>query len=379
MAQPKAIAIAAGLLVLLAIVPGLPAVPFLTLAAVLGLVAWRLLRAPVAAPGEATPAAASATSAARAQPGAGADAVPPPVLTPIAVEVGAEIGALLGPKAPADVGAFATDVVPRLRERMFAELGLPVPVVRLRPAVTGLGPTAFVVRINEVPLARGDIARDGLADAAARLGDELAAVVRRYGHELFGLEETQGLLDALERTHPALVREVVPKLISPVLLTDVLRRLVEEGISLRNLRDILGALAEWAPQDRDPVALTEHVRVALRRAITYKHAGDAGVLAAYLLDPMIEDAIRESIQKTPTGSYLALEPQISRDIVAAVGRALGPDGAASAVLLTGVEIRRYVRRLVEGAHPGLAVLSYQELAPEAQIRPIARISIAGTA
>ena len=203
----------------------------------------------------------------------------------------------------------------------------------------------------------------------------MLALVRRYGHELFGLEETQGLLDALERTHPALIREVVPKLISPVLLTDVLRRLVEEGISLRNLRDILGALAEWAPQERDPVALTEHVRVALRRAITYKYAGDTGVLAAYLLDPMIEDAIRDAIQKTATGSYLALEPQISRDIIGAVGRALGPEGWNGAVLLTGVEIRRYVRRLVETDHPGLAVLSFQELAPEAQIRPIARIGV----
>ena len=93
------------------------------------------------------------------------------------------------------------------------------------------------------------------------------------------------------------------------------------------------------------------MRVALRRAITYKHAGDGGVLAAYLLDPMIEDAIREAIQKTATGSYLALEPQISRDILAAVGRALGPEGSNGAVLLTGVEIRRYVRRLVETRAP----------------------------
>jgi len=381
MAQPKAIAIAAGLLALLAIVPGLPAPPFLTLAAVMGLVAWRLLRAPHAvAPGAAT--AATMTAAGDGGPrvqsgaaGAAADGMPPPVLTPIAVEVGSALGALLAPRSPADAGAFATEVVPQLRERMFAELGLPLPLIRLRHATAGLAPNAFIIRINEVPLARGDIAPDTLSGAAGRLQDEVAAVIRRYGHELFGLEETQGLLDALERSHPALVREVVPKLISPVLLTDVLRRLVEEGISLRNLRDILGALAEWAPQDRDPVALTEHVRVALRRAITYKHAGDAGVLAAYLLDPMIEDAIRESIQKTATGSYLALEPQISRDIVAAVGRAIGPGGAAGAVLLTGVEIRRYVRRLIEGEHPGLAVLSFQELAPEAQIRPIARISV----
>ena len=149
--------------------------------------------------------------------------------------------------------------------------------------------------------------------------------------------------------------------------------------------DARGGWAEWGAKScahwlsyRCSIGLgaaREHVRVALRRVITYRHAGDAGVLAAYLLDPMIEDAIRDGIQKTATGSYLALEPQISRDIIAAVGRALGPEGSNGAVLLTGVEIRRYVRRLVEVEHPGLAVLSFQELAPEAQIRPIARISV----
>ena len=377
MAQPKAIAIAAGLLVVLAAVPGLPGVPFLTLAVVLGLIAWRLLRTPARAGDAAEAATVAATGgvAAHGQAARAGEGAPAPVLTPIAVEVAGELGALLGPRAVGDAGSFVTDVVPRVRERLFAELGLSLPVVRLRPGVPGLAPTAFVIRLNEVPLGRGDVPREDWDQAGMRLGDEVLALVRRYGHELFGLEETQALLDALERTHPALVREVVPKLISPVLLTDVLRRLVEEGISLRNLRDILGALAEWAPQERDPVALTEHVRVALRRAITYKHAGDAGVLAAYLLDPMIEDAIRDAIQKTAAGSYLALEPQISRDIIAAVGRALGPEGSNGAVLLTGVEIRRYVRRLVELEHPGLAVLSFQELAPEAQIRPIARISV----
>jgi type III secretion protein V len=374
MAQPKAIAIAAGLLLLLAVVPGLPGVPFITLAAVLGLVAWRLLRTPATPASEETAVAAGGAVGAQA---ARAPFAPVPVLTPIAVEVSDELGALLGPRGPGDAGSFATDVVPRLRERLFAELGLTLPVVRLRPGVAGLGPTSFVIRLNEVPLGRGELPRQDWAEAGEQLGAQVLALARRYGHELFGLEETQALLDALERTHPALVREVVPKLISPVLLTDVLRRLVEEGISLRNLRDILGALAEWAPQERDPVALTEHVRVALRRAITYKHAGDSGVLAAYLLDPMIEDVIREGIQKNATGSYLALEPQISRDIITAVGRALGPEGANGAVLLTGVEIRRFVRRLVELEHPALAVLSFQELAPEAQIRPIARITVAG--
>ncbi len=373
MAQPKALAIAAGLLALLAIVPGLPTVPFLTLAVILGAVAWRLLR--TAAPAAETLAAAGAArvegaagARAGAPRGAAADeALLSPLLTPIAVEVSAALGAYLE--------GFATEVVPRLRERLFAELGLPLPAVRLRVGAGGLAEGAFVIRLNEVPLVRGELARADWGVAGARLGDEALALLRRYGHELFGLEEAQALLDALERTHPALVREVVPKLVSLVLFTDIARRLVEEGISLRNLRDILGALAEWAPHDRDPVALTEHVRAALRRVITHRHTGDAGALAAYLLDPMIEDAIRDSVQKTATGSYLALEPQLSHDIVAAIGRAVGPGATGGAVLLTGAEIRRYVRRLIETEHPDLPVLSFQELAPEAQIRPIARISV----
>ena len=298
------------------------------------------------------------------------------MLTPIAVEVSAELAALLGPPEPKGRGAFAAEVVPRVRDRLFAELGLTLPAVRLRADVEGLSGGAFVVRLNEVPLARGEIARADFATAGARLGDEILALMRRYGHELLGVQETQALLDGLERTHPALVREVVPKLVSPVLLADVLRRLVEEGISLRNLRDVLGALAEWAPHERDPVVLAEHVRAALRRTITFRHVRAGGVLSAYMLDGLIEDTIRDAIHKTATGSYLALEPQLSRDIVAAVSRALGPaDPARGCVLLTSAEIRRYVRRLVETEHPALAVLSYQELAPEAEIRPLGRISI----
>jgi type III secretion protein V len=371
MAQPKALAIAAGLLALLAVVPGLPTVPFLTLAVILGVIAWKLLRAPAPA-AEATAAGAGGAAVARAGAPRGAptdEALLSPLLTPIAVEVSAELGAYLD--------GFATEVVPRLRERLFAELGLPLPAVRLRVGAAGptLAEGKFVIRLNEVPLGRGEIAREEWGVAGARLGDAVLALLRRYGHELFGLEEAQALLDALERTHPALVREVVPKLVSLVLFTDIARRLVEEGISLRNLRDILGALAEWAAHERDPVALTEHVRGALRRVITHRYAGDGGALAAYLLDPMIEDAIRDSVQKTATGSYLALEPQLSQEIVAAVGRAVGPGAFGGAVLLTGAEIRRYVRRLLETDYPNLAVLSFQELAPEAQIRPIARISV----
>jgi type III secretion protein V len=373
LAQPKALAIAAGMLALLAVVPGLPAAPFLVLAAVLGAVAWRVLRAPAEAEGDDPARDVAPTGGARGR--AADDALPSPLLTPIAVEVGAELAAALGPPDPRGAGAFMATAVPRLRDRLFAELGLALPVVRLRPLGEALAPRAFVIRLNEVPLGRGEVEAVGLPTAADRISDEILTLMRRYGHEFIGVQETQLLLDGLERTHPALVREVVPKLVSPVLLADVLRRLVEEGISLRNLRDVLGALAEWAPHERDPVVLAEHVRAALRRTITFQHARGGGVLSAFMLDGLIEDTIRDAIHKTPTGSYLALEPQLSRDIVNAVSRALGPSADAGIVLLTNAEIRRYVRRLVETEHPALAVLSYQELAPEAEIRPVGRISL----
>ncbi|MEO5768706.1 MAG: flagellar biosynthesis protein FlhA, partial [Polyangia bacterium] len=413
MGQPKAIAIAAGLLALLAVVPGLPTVPFLILAAILGFVAYRLLRAPTAAM-----IAAGATAAARSDAGlaaGGADSgggaarppgrggrvgveIPAPVLTPIAVELGPALSARLCPGG--DGAPLAERLMTALRDRLFGELGIPLPLLRVRPHVAGLTAEMFVLRLNEVPLGRGSLNPDGGGDSDGReresgalpdaalvdlLAGELLALLRRYGHEFIGIQETQTLLEALERSHPALVREVVPKLISPTLLADVLRRLVEEGISLRNMKDILGALAEWAPSERDPVALTEHVRASLRRAITYRHANGEGVLSAYLLDPAIEEAVREAIHKTATGSYLALEPQLSRDIVQAVGRAISAGRAADPsgqqaqtghalpVILTNVDIRRYVRRLVETEFPQVAVLAYPELAPEAQVQALGRI------
>ncbi|MBC8131338.1 MAG: FHIPEP family type III secretion protein [Deltaproteobacteria bacterium] len=418
--QPKAIAIAAGLLALLAIVPGMPTIPFLILAAILGFVAYRLLRPRTAGAGVGAVGGGDGISTAGAGlsgAGAGMQArgpraggrtgseIPSPVLTPIAVELGAALSARLCPR---DDGAPLADrLTSLLRPRLFAELGIPLPLLRVRPSIGGLAPNAFVLRLNEIPLGRGTITSDvqdqdqqsdsrtsdaelAAADLAdtSRLADDLLILLRRYGHEFIGIQETQSLLEALERTHPALVREVVPKLIAPALLADVLRRLVEEGISLRNLKDILGALAEWAPSERDPVTLTEHVRTALRRAITYRHASTAGVLSAYLLDPVIEETVREAIHKTATGSYLALEPQLSRDIVQAVGRAIGSGAAApgggvggdggagsSFVILTSVDIRRYVRRLIETDFPKIAVLAYPELAPEAQIQALGRIRI----
>ena len=170
------------------------------------------------------------------------------------------------------------------------------------------------------------------------------------------------------------MREVVPKVVSPVLLTEILRRLAAEGISLRSLREILGALAERAPIDSDPITLTEHVRAVLRRQITFAHADGSGVLAVYFLDPMIEDTVREAIQRTASGSTLALEPELASDIVKAVSRAVAD--IAAPVIVTAADIRCHVRRLVEIEHREIAVLSYQEIEPDVKLQSLGRITVA---
>jgi type III secretion protein V len=365
-------------------VPGLPFVPFLLLALLLGLLARALFARPNRGRREATreagPGLAGSSTGATAAP----EDPSAPLISPIEIELGPRLGAALAASAGRardgedgeDIGGFAARFGHRVHDQLFAELGLPLPPLGIRTTDgASTGADGYVIRLNEVPLGRGEIP-PGRPDAEDVLAEHASAMLRRYGHELVGIDETQALLSRLERTHPALVREVVPRIVSPGLLTDVLRRLVAEGISLRNLKDVLGALASGSPTERDPVILTERVRVALRRAITHCHADPAGVVSVLALDPMIEDAVRDAVHKTDAGSTLALEPQLSREIVEAVGRAVAAATTAAApssrrpVILASADVRRYVRRLLETAHPDLAVLSHPELAPEASIESV---------
>ncbi len=411
LAQPKALAIAAALLGLLAIVPGLPTAPFAVLAGLLGLVAYRIIRWDRLVAGRAR---SSNTSAAVQELGvAGAEV---PALLPIAIDLSGVLSQSLLP--PAGPDRMERELLPAARERFFSETGIPLPAISVRPNCAGLAAGAYVLRLQEVPIARGEVVPGGglaldtldhlrVMGIAAQLAvhpegrpaawipaGELGAarlrgvptlapeevivlhllqVLRRYGHEFVGIQETQLLLDQLARSQPALVREVVPKLVSPTLLTEILRRLAAEGVSLRSLREILGALAGRAPADSDPVTLTEHVRAALRRQITFAHSGGSRVLHAYFLDPMIEDTVREAIQHAASGSTLALEPELCSDIGKAVGRTVADNTAP--VIVTTADIRCHVRGLLQGEFPELAVLSYQEIEPDVKLQPLGRITV----
>jgi len=182
------------------------------------------------------------------------------------------------------------------------------------------------------------------------------------------------MLDELEQFAPATVRNVVPKPVTVVLLSDVLRRLVEEGISVRDLRGVLEALSTVAIQEKDALNLTEYVRAHMRRTITYRLTAGLGQLDIVLLDPLIEDTVRRAITRTPAGAFLALPPQAARDVLASVQRAFASTGqrAAPPVILTQPDIRRFVRKLIEPDLPDISVVSFAELLPEVSLKPVAR-------
>jgi len=207
--------------------------------------------------------------------------------------------------------------------------------------------------------------------------------LRERAADFLGIAEAQVLLDQLEQVAPATVRQVVPKPVTVTLLADVLRRLVEEGVSIRDLRAVLEALSQVANVDKDPLNLAEFVRAQLRRPITHRLTAGSRELAVVLLDPVIEDTVRSAVQRTAAGSFLTLAPAAGRDIVSAVKRAASEAGRSfdtddsAPIVLTQPDIRRFVRKLLETDLPYVRVVSYAELLPEVSLKPLARATLSG--
>ena len=364
--MPKALKVASGFVLLLAIVPGLPALPFLVLAALLFIVARaRTKQLDLAERRAATEPQRPVTTGKH-------ETAFVPVVVPWSIEVSEDLAALLD---DADSPGLRSEAL-GLRDVLFAELGVPLPSPRVR-VVAGLPPKHAVVSLFEVPTKVLPIADETTAVKTIR--DATADLLRARAGDFLGLAETQRLLDELEQFAPATVRNVVPKPVTLTLLTDVLRRLVEERVSIRDLRAIMEALASLATTEKDPLTLTELVRAQLRRAMTFKLTRGATQLGVVLVDPSIEDTVRRAIQRTPAGAFLTLPPSAARDVIASLRRAAGEASAqgGAAVVLTQPDIRRFIRKLIESELPDTSVVSFAELLPEVTLRPLARANLVG--
>ncbi|MBI1910152.1 MAG: type III secretion system export apparatus subunit SctV [Deltaproteobacteria bacterium] len=420
-AYPKALIIGAVLMFILAAVPNFPKIPFIVLGVVLGGSGLILTRGKTRALQQImeTP-KEEVIKKAVAKHG---DNLPFVMPSPISLEVGSSLIPFVDDSQ--DGGRFINELIPLLRHGLYYELGVNFPGIQVRGQTIDMEAEAYVININEVPVARGKIEKGSIlvgepleqltlfnitgketihpidgsivtwisqdykdiaTQAGFRMWDiaeylilHLSYVLRKHANEFLGLQEVQTLLNELEKSHPALVKELVPKIITVMQLSEIFQRLVQEDVSIRDIKNVFATLAQWGEVERDTVALTEHVRAGLKRYITHKFAGQAGTLAVYLLDPEIEEMIKGAIRKTDKGNYLALEPEVTQDIVEAVGREIAshplPPGAKPPVILTIAEVRRYFRKIIELEFPQLSVLSYQELSENVRIQPIARVSL----
>jgi type III secretion protein V len=184
---------------------------------------------------------------------------------------------------------------------------------------------------------------------------------------LVGIQETQQLLDSLEPSAPALVREAARQL-PPQLLAEVLRRLLEEGVSIRPLRTILEAALESGAGTRSAAALTEGCRRALRRHIGRRVAPN-GTVEALLVDPAAEALVRAALD----GEHSAVNPEVAVMLAHAVGAARP---GRRPVVLVASDVRRPLRNLLAPRVPDVVVLAYDELPPELAVRPVGRVGLA---
>lgn len=412
--NPKPLMLASGLLLTLAVFPSTPTLPLLLVGGLAAAGAYKIHTTHkererlVAAESE------------RHGVVADGEDLQPTFAVPLAVVVNKNITHLIDKETAS--GARFREELPKLRSATYYDIGVLLPNTHISGDAP-LKDNQYFIALKEVPVVYGFIKPNSVYvnDSAANIrafgieGEDilnpadlkpgawipsaqrsvaelaglkvwepvevitlhLSLVLKKYAHEFVGIQEAQAYLDFAARGVPKLVEEVVPKIVTVNQFTDVLQRLVQEGISIRDIKTILDALSEWGRVEKDPVMLTEHIRGAMKRYISFRYTGGRDSLFVYLIDPEIEDVIRGAIRRTSTGSFLSLDPAIAHDILDAVRREIGnkPATAQKPVIITDMELRRFVRKTVELEFPTLSVLSYQELAPELNIQPVGRITM----
>jgi len=385
-AQPRVALITGLLAILMALVPGFPWPVFLVLGvALLGYSAWRYryefesLRRMFRISDEEISAALKPVETDEFAP-------PPPLL----LELAPGLAAMIGQEPPR---ARAADAARRVRD----EYGVPVPVPVVRVSAA-LAETEYRLSAHGARVATGRLPRDA-GYAAQAPGTEplpgffpplhgrwhegvaaegtlapldvltlhLDVALRRRLGSFLGIQETSNLFGKMQRDYPDLVKEML-RVVAPQRVADVLRRLAEEGVPIRNLRDAFEAITDVGSREKDVVLLTEYVRVALKREIAERWSDAERNLHVLLIHPELEDKLRQSVRVAGGASQLAISPELAARLGNEVRAHLARQApGVRPVLLCSLDVRRHLRKLLEVDFFDLPVLSYQELAPELRI------------
>lgn len=331
-----------------------------------------------------------------------------------------EFGYGLIPIADKAQGGDLLDRVIMIRRQCAMELGIVVPVIRIRDNIQ-LQPNEYVIKIKGNRVAAGEVMLDhylamspgvdderiegvetvepafgmpalwvneemkeqaelsgyAIIDPPSVVSTHLTEVIKRHAHELIGRQEVQSLVDNVKETSPAAVEELIPQLMSIGEVQKVLTKLLKEKISIRNLLDILEALADYASQTKDPDVLTEYVRQALSRQITLQYTNSNEPLQVLTAGAGVEKKFAESVQRTEQGSYLSIDPEVSQTIMQNISEQVSriQQSGVQPILLTSPAIRMYMRQFIERFAPDLPVLSYNELEPDVEIQSVGVVKL----
>jgi flagellar biosynthesis protein FlhA len=404
--NPRAIGVAAALLGVMGLIPGMPNFVFLAMSALCGAGAWTVQQRRAAPP---KPAPAPPAPAAENKELSWDDVQP---VDRLGLEVGYRLVPLVDARQKGDLLARVRGV----RRKLSQELGFLVPAVHIRDNLE-LAPNAYRITLGGVPIGEGVIHADrelalnpgrvfgpvqgiatrdpafgmeaiwiepGARDHAQTLGytvvdpgtviaTHLSALVQAHAHEILGHEEVQQLLNLVAKSAPKLVEDLVPKVLSLAALVRVLQGLLAERVPIRNMRTILETLAENAPRAPDPAALQSQVRIALGRQIVQDIAGPASEVPVMSLDAELERLLTGAL--TSNAANPTLEPGLAEKLQQRLAESARRREAAGepAVLLVPPALRAPLAGFVRSSVPGLHVLAWNEIPHNRKVRLVTTV------
>ncbi|SEJ62947.1 flagellar biosynthesis protein FlhA [Propionispira arboris] len=404
--------IIAGVLTLMAIVPGLPGIPFFSLAVIAAVIAYNLRQSEQES--------VETESVQKEEQEKEDIKKPENIISLLQVDpMELEIGYSLIPLVDTGQGGDLLERIVMIRRQCALELGLVVPTIRIRDNIQ-IKPNAYIIKLKGIEIAKGELLLDhylamnsgtvfeevagidtvepafGLpalwipeaereqaelngytvVDAVSVLATHLTEVIKSHADEILGRQETQNLVDNVKKTSASVVEELVPTLMSVGEIQKVLANLLSERVSIRDMATILEVLADYARATKDTDILTEYVRHALARQITQQNLQN-NVLPCITVDPQVENMIAAAVQRTEHGSYVNLEPDSMKRLLNALNEELQKltSMGYQAIVLTSPAVRLYFRKLVERSVPGIIILSHAEIEQSVEIQVLGVVKI----
>ncbi len=412
--QPKAFAVTAGVLTLMAMIPGLPAIPFLTMAGISGALAMGIVKSQQDADEVAVESNQESAKDAMKKP---ENLLGTLSLDPISLKTGRNIVPLIDPSQNGPL----LERITLVRYHIGQELGFVIPGVRVQDDLS-LPPNQYEIDIRGTKVAVGEalpghffvqksvaeLKRKGIGGIEAMdpityepgawvsedqmellqenvipaqnitdfIANHFAEAIKQHSDEIITRQNVQALLDLVKNTNAAIVRELVPDMLSLGQVHKVLQTLVKERISIRDLSSILERLADYAHVSRDTNLLAEYVRQSLARQICSQYTDKEDILTVFTIDPKLEESMISAIHQSEYGSFLALEPELGERVLEQIGQHMSNFRKMEKppLALCSPRLRPHLKKFCERSYPQLVVLSYNEVIPSVKVQSIGLVS-----